>query len=86
MGEELSSILPEFGTVKLLNSKIEFENLHYRSVGEACLSKLKLGSYVLLEVFLPFCQNGRVTTFHHLKYGYLLTFGYQRISYSYFPF
>lgn len=44
MGEELSSILPEFGTVKLLNSKIEFENLHYRSVGEACLSKLKLGS------------------------------------------
>lgn len=63
MGEELSSILPEFGTVKLLNSKIEFENLHYRSVGEAYLSKLKLGSYVLLEVFLPFVKMEELLLF-----------------------
>lgn len=63
VGEELSSILPEFRTVKFLNSKIEFENLHYRAVGEACLSKLKLGSYVLPDVFLPFVKMEELLLF-----------------------
>lgn len=63
VGEELSSIPPECRTVEFLNSKIEFENLHYRAVGEAYLSKLKLGSYVLPEVFLPFVRMEELLLF-----------------------
>lgn len=72
------------GDVSELERKFDFENLHYRAAGGACLSELKW-ELCFARSLSSVCQNGRIITFHHLKYRYLLTFGYQRISYSYFP-
>lgn len=74
------------GYVFELESKVWLWELALQSCGWSLSFQNETWELCFARSLSSVCQNGKIITFHHLKYRYLLTFGYQRISYSYFSF
>jgi len=73
------------GCVSELESKIWPGELALQSCSWSLSFRIETWELCFARSLSSICQNGKIITFHHLKYRYWLTFGYQRVSYSYFP-